>query len=284
MKWILFLILLPVSAWSQEIKVMTWNTYLIPPPWNNTKQADRTEVMAEKLPSMEHDVMFFQEAFYDKKRNDLIKATKVSHPYSAIPKKGKKIKQIQDSGLFVVSKHPMEIVDQVIFKDCDNADCLSSKTALMVEVTLPGGKKVQMINTHMQASEQPKSIAIRKKQFEEIKAMMAKHQKPGVAQILLGDLNVNGNDGNEYGESLKLMEMDSTPLDGDVKGTNGFDTGECFKKTGDGKEEWLDHIWVKNNKSDVKVKSKRVLKMMGNLNDCDCPLSDHHAVEAVIKF
>lgn len=285
MKLFLILLMLPLSVFSQELKVLTWNTYLIPPPWNITKQADRAELMAEVLPTMDHDVMFFQETFYDKKRNDLIKALKKTHPFVAIPKKGKKLKQIQDSGLFVASKHPMEVLDQVIFKNCIKADCMSSKSAILVEITLPSGKKAQMINTHMQAWDGAKAVEIRKKQFQQIKDMMAKHAKPGVPQILVGDLNVDGKDTNpEYKSSLDLLEMESAPLTGDVKSSNGFSTEGCFKKPGENKSEWLDHFWLKKNGGTAAVESRRVVPMRAELNDCDCPLSDHYAVEAIVKL
>lgn len=284
MKLWLLLLLIPLSAFAQEFKVLTWNTFLIPPPWNMSKQNERTNVMKELLPTLAHDVMFFQEAFYNKERRKLIKALKKTHPYSVVPKAGKKLKQIQDSGLFMVSKYPMTVVDQVIFDNCAKADCMSSKTAIMVEITLPSGKKAQMINTHLQAWNEPKTIAIRKKQLEEIKAMMAKHQKPGIPQILIGDINVDGKVEPEYSASLELMEMTSTPLEGPLTGTNGFSTEGCYKKPGGDVEEWLDHVWLKANGSETKVTGKKVVPMMGELECGLCPLSDHRAVEAVITL
>lgn len=285
MKLVLILLMLPLSVFAQELKVLTWNTFLIPPPWNMTKQGDRADIMKEVLPALGHDVMFFQETFMDKKRKELIKALEKTHPYSAVPKKGKKLKQIQDSGLFVASKYPMEVLDQVVFKNCAKADCISSKSAIMVEITLPNGKKAQMINTHLQAWDEIKTVAIRKKQLEQIKEMMAKHAKPGVPQILVGDLNIDGKgEGPEYKAALEQMDMTSEPLTGDIKGSNGFPTDGCFKKPGDNKEEWLDHMWLKKNGSEATISSKRVVPMRAELNDCECPLSDHHAVEAIIKL
>jgi endonuclease/exonuclease/phosphatase family metal-dependent hydrolase len=284
MKFWFLLVLLPLTSFAQDLKVMTWNTFLIPPPWNSTKQADRTDAMLELLPTLDHDVMFFQEAFYDSKRKDLIEGLKKTHPHSVVPKKGKKLKQIQDSGLFMVSKYPMEKLDQIIFNDCAKADCISSKSAVLVEITLPNGKKAQLINTHMQAWDEPKTVEIRKKQLLQIKEMMAKNLKPGVPQILIGDLNIDGNIETEYKPSLEMMEMTSTPLEGPLTGTNGFSTEGCFKKPGGDKEEWLDHMWLKANGSDAKVTSKKVLLMNGELDCGPCPLSDHRAVEAVIKL
>lgn len=285
MKMIYLLLLLPLTSFAQELKVMTWNTFLLPPPWNMTKQAERTELMTDILPELGHDVMFFQETFFDKKRNDLIKALKKTHPHVAIPRKGKKLKQVQDSGLFVASKHPMEVLDQVIFKNCAKSDCLSSKSAIMVEITMPNGKKAQMINTHLQAWDEPKTLKIRKQQLEQIKEMMARHAKPGVPQILIGDLNIDANiDSDEYKEALTQMDMTNEPLVGELKGSNGFPTAGCFKKPGDNKEQWLDHLWLKKNGSEATVSNRRVFALKGEFNNCECPLSDHYPVEATIKL
>lgn len=284
MKLLIILCLLPLSCFAQEFRVLTWNTFLIPPPWNISKQHERAKVMKDLLPGLGHEVMFFQEAFYDKERRMLIKELKKTYPFVAVPKKGKKIKHIQDSGLFIVSKYPMEVLDQVIFKDCAKADCMSSKSAIIVEITLPNGKKAQFVNTHLQAWNEPKTIAVRRKQLEQIKEMLLLHLSPGVPQILIGDLNVDGKTEPEYATSLALMDMTSTPLEGSLTGTNGYSTEGCYKKPGGDTEEWLDHLWLKANGSETNITAKKVVPINGELKTGLCPLSDHRAVEAIVKL
>jgi endonuclease/exonuclease/phosphatase family metal-dependent hydrolase len=285
MKFLILLCLLPLSSFAQEFKVLTWNTFLIPPPWNISKQKERARVMAEKLPSMGHDIMFFQETFYNKKRKLIIKALSKTHPYVAVPKPGHRITQIQDSGLFIASKFPMKVLGQVIFEDCAKSDCMAAKSAILVEITLPNGKKIQMVNTHLQAWNEPKTIATRKKQLKQIKALMSAHLKPEIPQVLVGDLNVDGKVEPEYSESLALMEMTSSPLVGALQATNGFSTEGCFKNPGGSKEgEWLDHLWVNANGTAIEIKEKTVIPMIGQLKSGECPLSDHYAVEATVKL
>lgn len=280
----LILLILPLSLKAQEVRLLTWNTFLIPPPWNITKQKVRTEIMLKELPKLKHDVMFFQEAFYDGPRKKLIRALKQTHPFSIVPKKGKKIYHIQDSGLFAVSKFPMMLKEVVIFKDCAKADCLSSKSAMLVEVTFPSKKKVQFINTHMQAWNEPKIYAIRRQQLSDIKNMMARHFHPEIPQILVGDLNIDGNLAWEYQESLNFMEMHSGQLVGELSSTNGFSTEGCYKKPGDvGPGEWLDHFWITATAS-ASIHSRSVLPIRGELEGKDCPLSDHYALEAVLSL
>ena len=285
MKWILPLFLISLSAQAQELKVLTWNTFLIPPPYNFTKQAQRTLEMKALLPTLDHDLMFFQETFFDKKRNTLIRALKDSHPFIALPKKGRKLKQIQDSGLFIASRYPLKVLDQVIFSRCAKEDCFSSKSAILVEVTLPNDQKIQMINTHLQAWNEPKTIEVRRTQFLQIKEMLSRHEVPGVPQVLVGDLNVDARVGPEYESSLSLLGMVSGPLTGDLVATNGFSTAGCFKNPGDGvAQEWIDHMWLKSNGAPTVIVAKKVLPLMGLINYTECPLSDHYALEAKIKL
>lgn len=285
MKFLLILCLLPLSSVAQEIKVLTWNTFLIPPPWNTTKQKERATIMAEKLPTLGYDVLFFQEAFYNKQRKRIIKGLSQTHPYIAIPKKSFNLRQFQDSGLFIASKYVMKVLDQVIFKDCAKSDCLATKSAILVELTLDNNKKIQMINTHMQAWNEPKTVAVRKKQLLQIKEMMKANLKPEVPQILVGDLNINGKTGPEYAASIAMMEMTSTPLEGELTATNGFSTKGCFKNPGGSKDsEWLDHLWLNANGTKTKILSKMVVPMIGQLKSGVCPLSDHFAVAAIIKL
>jgi endonuclease/exonuclease/phosphatase family metal-dependent hydrolase len=285
MKLFIFMLLLPLSVMAQELKVLTWNTFLIPPPWNTTKQKERAALMAVKLPTMGHDIMFFQETFFDKKRRLIIKGLEKTHPFIAIPRKGRKLKQIQDSGLFIASKYPMEVLDQVIFKDCAKSDCFASKSAIMVEITFANEKKIQMINTHLQAWNEPETFAVRKKQLRQIKEMMAVHLRPGIPQILVGDLNIDGKVEPEYSASVSMMQMTSAPLEGPINATNGFSTEGCFKNPGGTKEgEWLDHLWLNANGTETQIHSKTVVPIYGQLRSGKCPLSDHYAVEAFIKL
>ncbi len=285
MKLLILLCLLPLSSFAQEIKVLTWNTFLIPPPWNTTKQKERAAIMAVKLPAMGHDVMFFQETFFDKKRKLLIKGLKETHPYIAVPKKGTKFNQFQDSGLFIASKYPMVVLDQVIYEDCAKSDCMASKSAILVEITLPNDKKIQMVDTHLQAWNEPKTIAVRKKQLMQIKEMLAAYVKPGIPQVLVGDLNIDGKVEPEYSSSVAMMEMTSVPLVGEIRSTNGFSTDGCFKNPGGSKEgEWIDHMWLNANGTKTEIHSKTVVPIFGQLKSGECPLSDHYAVEAIIKL
>lgn len=284
---LLFLLMFSIEAFAQNLSVLTWNTFLVPPPVNSTKQEERANLIANKLKTIGDDIIFFQEAFMDSKREQIIHELASVYPYVAIPKKGHGLFQLTGSGLFIVSKYPMKVLDQVVFDDCADSDCLASKSAIMVELTIPDGhneKTIQMINTHLQAWNGPQEIAIRKKQLLQIKEMMSNNAKVGVAQVLVGDLNINGKLEAEYINSLILMEMTSAHLEGRLDSSNGFSTSDCFENPGGSPEgEWIDHMWLNSNGTDTEIHAKKIVPILGLLGTKLCPLSDHHAVRAQIE-
>jgi endonuclease/exonuclease/phosphatase family metal-dependent hydrolase len=268
-------------AQAHDLSVLTWNTFLLPPPINNTKQVERGGLIAEKLRNLDHDIVFFQETFYESERELIIKDLASTYPFIVLPKKGDGIFQFLDSGLMIASKYPVKILDQVVFEDCVFSDCFASKSAIIIEVTLPDNKKIQMLNTHLQAWNEPKAVAVRKRQLLQIKTMMKANAEIGTAQILVGDLNIDGKDDPEYGEALALMEMSSTSLEGILNISNGFETAECYDNPG-GRPEWIDHMWLNPNGTDTEIRSKKVVPIFGQLGTMSCPLSDHYAVEAKV--
>lgn len=285
MKLIVFLFsIFSVVANAHDLSVLTWNTFLLPPPVNYTRQAERGALMTNKLLKLDHDIVFFQEAFYESERNLIIKEISSTYPYVVIPKKGDGFFQFINSGLMIASKYPIKVLDQVVFDDCVFSDCFASKSAIIIEVTLPNNRVVQMLNTHLQAWNEVKAIAVRKKQLQQIKDLMKANSRMGVAQILVGDLNINGKVEGEYTEALNLMEMSSGPLEGPINFSNGFATSDCYDNPGgDPDGEWVDHLWLNANGTETEIHSKKVVPIFGSMGAKNCPLSDHYAVEAFIK-
>ncbi len=284
MKIAFFLLLLSLGAFAEELRILSWNTFLIPPPFNTSKQGPRTLEINEILPHLGQDIYFFQETFFNKRRRQILKALKTTHPYQMVAKKTFNPAQFQDAGLAVASKYPFIILGQVNFKNCVHSDCLAAKAAVLIELKL-GDKKLQMVNTHLQAWNDPKAIEVRKTQLQDIKALLKKFETPGVQQILIGDLNIDGKLEDEYQSSLALMDMTSSALDGELDSSNGFSTEGCFKNPGGSSEgEWLDHLWVKNNQTQMRVIKKEIRPIYGILEGKHCPLSDHYALEAIIDL
>lgn len=293
------LFILPSFAFADELKLMTWNVYMLPKPIKNSHQKERSKAIAEQLKNSEHDVIFLQEAFSWYFRGTVKAALKENFPHYSRLKKKFGIYPFFSPGLVAFSKYPMKKIDHVYFSKCEGPDCYSSKGAMLVEVTLPSGKSIQIANTHMQAGQSEKQSEIRKFQLTQIRELLEKNKRPGIPQVLVGDLNINSLSGQEFNRTLETLKMqptskfelaDQLPEEEAADPTlaerirNFFTAGfiaECLKD-GDDNPKLLDHVLYLDPEQNLKVLSDDVGSPEFMLKGKSCPLSDHRP--RIVKF
>lgn len=181
------------------------------------------------------------------------------------------------SGLFVVSKYPVKLLDHIYFKTCRSADCFASKGAALMEISLPGGQRIHVVNTHLQATAGAGTIRMR--QMGQIHRMLLKYSDPDIPQFLIGDLNIGFNE-PEFMMALNLLGMDYTNITGPILWTSGR-ANACYKVAPS--SEWVDHMWF-NNFAGIRATDMRVKELNFRKENKICPLSDHHAIEASFHF
>lgn len=272
-----FLFVIPEAFAGHQLKVLSWNVYMLPKPIKSSLQGTRKKLIADQLKNTSHDLIFMQEAFIKSFRDEVRASLKKTHPHSYYLKKPKFFISIFGSGLFVLSRYPVKLVDWVYFRNCAKADCLATKGAALMEITLPRGQKVHVVNTHLQAIES--RGAIRLKQLEQIHSMIVRHGRPDIPQFLIGDLNID-DDEPEFKMGLYLMGMDYSELTGPILYTGGI-SNPCFKSSSS--KEWIDHMWFSNYQG-IMATQMRVKPYMFGHRGKSCPLSDHHAIEATFSF
>lgn len=101
--FILIMFIFPLILCAEEIKVLTWNVFMIPQPLNFTRQKDRSTIIAEQLSNTDYDVIFFQEAFSKGARKRFKKCLAEIFPHQLEPKGGRKVYHVLGSGLFVAA-------------------------------------------------------------------------------------------------------------------------------------------------------------------------------------
>lgn len=285
-------------ASAHEFKLLSWNVFMIPKPINFSKQVERTKLISHKLQDTDHDIILFQEAFRKGFKKMIATDLKEKYPFQATLNRRLTLKTILNSGLYVASKYPFEILGHHYFTRSIHADQFSSKGVLLIEVTLPNGKKVQIATTHVQAWDDPGAVEVRAQQFQEIRHFLDRHKKAGVPQILGGDLNVNsllspdtffktnsGRKEREYSGTLATLNMNEGPVEGEIGHTSGFKT-ICYRQPGKNEPpKLLDHILVDKNESEIEISQRRVVEFKDFMKKgIECPLSDHHGIEAVIRL
>lgn len=281
--FLLLALLLPALVQAKELRLLTWNVFMIPRPINFSQQKERTRIIAEKLQDAPYDVILMQEAFIGSFRQRAGSALRKNFPFQHHLQRSVRPWHILNSGLFVLSRHPFEVLDHWYFTRCTHSDCLSAKGIILIEVMLPDNNKVQIAMTHTQAWDDQKAQKVRAIQFGQIKDLLDLHATPGVPQVLAGDFNIDGRMEHEYPHLLGLLDMKARPLDGELTYTNGFKVG-CYKTPGDSPKQWLDHVWLDPRGTDAEIINNFVRPMTGTLGGKECSLSDHYAVEARIKL
>lgn len=275
--FVLLFLLTFIPAEAHEFRVLSWNVYMLPKPIKSSLQKTRTRIIPEELVKTNYDMIFMQEAFTQGLRSGVRKKLKATHPHTFYLKNRRFPTAVFGSGLYVLSRYPVKLLDHVYFSNCRSADCFAHKGAVLMEIILPQGQKVHVVNTHMQATDS--GGRIRLKQLGQIHAMLARHSEPSVPQFLVGDLNIDPAH-PEFELGLSLMGMDYARLAGPIRHTTGR-VNSCYKVGGD--QKWVDHMWF-DNYHGISATHLRVRIFDFVRKGKSCPLSDHHAVEASFRF
>jgi endonuclease/exonuclease/phosphatase family metal-dependent hydrolase len=279
-----------------QLKVLSWNIYLLPRLIMQVGQNERSKLIAETLLKADYDVIVFQEAFDKKARNILWGILKEIYPYAVGPvnEARTKLLTVTNGGVWIVSRLPLKEVGEILFDNCKGFDCGSRKGALMVEVE-KDGYTYQLIGTHLQAFDSPKKEEIRNKQLLQIKnELVDPYHVDGVPQLLCGDFNIHKRDVKLYTQMLKsLSACDDNFCTVDILEDNPATSGEMH--TYDSKNNdlidyeettTLDYILVKENNFLFRSVRRRVATFVGNWSSKKLlnrhNLSDHHAVEITL--
>ncbi|MFL5785352.1 MAG: endonuclease/exonuclease/phosphatase family protein [Bacteriovoracaceae bacterium] len=273
---ILFTLTMSVAQ-AADLRVLNWNTYMLPWPIKDSNQKIRTPVIAEALKGEDYDFVFMEEAFTGSFRDKVGKILKSEYPHQYYLGNYRILVPYFGSGVFVLSKHAFKVIDKVYYKkNCEASDCMAAKGAVLIESVLPSGRKIQIASTHLQSKED--AGPIRLEQMKQVKAMLDKNKKKGVPQFFIGDLNTDVTE-PEFPKGLEIMGMNATQLTGAYDHTNVID---CYKKpTAD--KEWIDHMWVDKD-TQLKDSSISVRPISYEYKGKLCNASDHYAIEGVFTF
>ncbi|MEU2032633.1 endonuclease/exonuclease/phosphatase family protein [Nocardia amamiensis] len=146
------------SVAEKRRSVMFYNTALIGVdgasdqskfPYTGRGRAAQRKAVAQAVSEARADVVVLAEMMINQDRAKLKDAVKDIYPYSADgPDEDD---HEEDSGLLVLSRHPIREVRTTIFRSCCGVDCLANKGAVMVRVAPSGGPEFCVVGTHLQA-------------------------------------------------------------------------------------------------------------------------------------
>ena len=254
---------------NKELNLLSWNIKMFPAPYgwllNRKKRADNIIQFLKEFDS--YDVIFFQEAFSKNIRKKIFQALKNNYPFQIEPNDEAAFYRI-NSGLWVISKIPISLKDDLTFSNIRETDWLASKGAKLFTLN-KGGRSFSIINTHLQSDYEKKYDHIRQDQYLEIYKKLINNNINDSPLILMGDLNIANP------KKLKKMLLQLNLKNGPIVGK--------LKHSLVGKRKKLvDYILINENNFKFKSIKRKIIDFPDKFKDKKNNFSDQYPIEANI--
>ena len=267
------------SSTTNSLKILSWNIYMLPYVSLFNRNADRAEVIADKLEYSDYQIIVFQEAFSSKCRDILAKRLRKEYPFQYGPANKTHYPFHTNSGLWVVSKIPLTQLGKIKFSISSGFDVIARKGAVLFQGNFQGAP-FQLLSTHLQSDN---SQQIREKQCAEIKEhLLNQYFNPNIPQLICGDFNIDMNDHLNYQLMLHTLGANNGEISGDVKFTYD-EMNNTLARSAMGKKSVIDYILVRNEQWIGHIERK-VQTFYVKTGRRSSNLSDHYAMEANINF
>ncbi|MCW5908533.1 MAG: sphingomyelin phosphodiesterase [Chitinophagales bacterium] len=260
-----------------DLKILSWNIYMLPAPVIRPGKLDRARKITEHLQQADFDIIVFQEAFHKQARRIIGKGLKEKYPFRYGPANKGGFSFKTNSGIWVVSRIPLNVLGTIQFKDCKGIDCYSRKGAMLLEGEA-NGKKFQILGTHLQSED---ADLVREKQMDQIfLELLTKYHEPEVPQIICGDLNTESDIKEHYCAMLDCLDAEDGEFDSVEKFTYDGVNNEIAQSYGAKTKFTLDYILFRANGAKVKTMKRFVSVLKRGKKH----LSDHYGVACEVKF
>lgn len=201
---------------SVEIKLLTYNIFLRPPPIKTNESDHKDDRMKEFVEKemKNFNIICFQElfsAFNSRKEYFIEGGSKLGLKYHAsLDRDLWKLKPI-DSGLLTLTKFEILESDSIIYDQGLYSDSYATKGVLSTLLKIKDDIKLLVFTTHLQAvyeDEKTQYTKVQKTQLIQMRNFILKKMKehPKVDLLLCGDFNVDANLHDNKGE-LTYQEM-----------------------------------------------------------------------------
>jgi sphingomyelin phosphodiesterase len=267
------------SSTVKELKILTWNIYMLPFCSFVNGNHRRAKIIGNKLFRADYDIVVLEEAFDYGSRRIIKEKLKTLYPFIYGPGNESAFSFRTNSGIWILSKVPLTKVAEIEFKHRFGIDAMARKGATLMEGYWQG-QKFQLVGTHLQA-DSPDSI--RRLQCIEISSrLLKKYELEYTPQIVCGDFNIENDDHENYHYMLNTLEAQDGYLDGNLQASyDELDNG--LAKRDNGKKMLIDYVLVRNTDY-ISAIRRRISVFKEFLNDSENDLSDHYGIEARISF
>jgi len=264
---------------SNELKILSWNIYMLPYVrfWNNNRT--RAKAIATELTESDYHIIVFQEAFSSSCRHIISKALSEKFPYQYGPANRSLTPFRTNSGLWVISKIPLTKAQEIRFSGHKGFDAIARKGAVLFEGQY-NNSHFQLVATHLQSANSP---LVREHQCQEIKEhLLNAYYKKNVPQLICGDFNIDMSDHGRYQQMLLTLDAQNGELS-DTLTVTYDEIHNNLARTENGKQRVLDYILVRNEFLIENIR-RNVRKFFARIGGKSSFLSDHYAMEVNVIF
>ena len=264
----------------KNLKILSWNIFMLPSIVPREGRIERAKGIVDTLKNSDFDIIIFQEAFHKKAVKVIDNGLAASFPYRYGPFNKTKLPLNTNSGVWVLSKKPLEVLGVIKYKQAKGIDKMAHKGAVLLK-GIHNENEFQILGTHMQAG-YAKYGETRKKQLMQIESeLLQKNRKPNVPQILCGDMNVERNVKNEYqfmiehlnAEDGAIVTAQQETYDSKINPLADPNTTTTF-----------DYILLRKNNAKINILQRAVSIFKRPWKKGKDDLSDHFGLSCEIEF
>jgi len=269
----------PLPAKQRELKILTWNIYMLPFCSEFHRNCKRADAIARKIADYNIDIIVFEEAFDFQARKILRSQLKLEYPFMYGPANDSRFSFKTNSGIWILSKIPLRQLEQIEFKNRFGIDAFARKGAVLFEGEWQG-QSFQLLGTHLQANS-PGSVRIG--QCREIAdKLLKKFARQEIPQIVCGDFNIEFEDKVNYNNMLTLLDAENGSLQGEQQSSYDEIENKLAQRE-NGRKSLIDYILLRNSKA-IRNIVRQVFVMKEQIRNNVSDLSDHYGIEAFVHF
>ncbi len=262
---------------SKNLKILSWNIYMLPKIVVQRGKRERAHAIVDTLHKSDFDIIVFQEAFFPASREIIGEGLRALYPFQYGPanSSGRTLKT--SSGVWILSKVNLKLLNVTQFKNCVGYDCFARKGAMLLE-GIWNNKPFQILGTHLQADG---FDIVRQKQMDQIYTdLLAENKREGVPQIICGDMNTEREMTQHYCEMLNCLDAQDGEITGVEKCSYDGVNNPIAQSFGVKNKTNYDYILVRSNG----MKMKALQRFVSVMRKGKKYLSDHYGVACELKF
>jgi endonuclease/exonuclease/phosphatase family metal-dependent hydrolase len=108
--------------------------------------------------------------------------------------------KVSNGGLLLLSSEPVTATNTMTYSHCDRQDCLTAKGVLHMRLA-----SVDVFLSHTQDIETANGAPALYAQLNELNAFVEGHRDPGLTTLIMGDLNIPGENAGHYAQLIQRL-------------------------------------------------------------------------------